>query len=40
MIDSKDVITKMHLKNKFLTLKMKEGDNMKKHLHKSISLLE
>jgi replication initiation and membrane attachment protein DnaB len=30
----------MYLKNKLQTLKMKEGDNMTKHIHKFTSLLE
>jgi hypothetical protein len=40
VLESKDVITKTYLKNKFLTLKMKEGDNMRKHINKSRSFLE
>jgi hypothetical protein len=40
MLEFKDVITKMYLKKKFLTLKMKEGNNMRKHIHKSRSFLE
>jgi hypothetical protein len=40
MFESKDAITKMYFKNKLQTLKMKEGDNMTKHIHKFISLLE
>jgi hypothetical protein len=30
----------MYFKNKLQTLKMKEGDNMTKHIHKFTSLLE
>jgi len=40
MFESKDAITKMCLKNKLQTSKMKEGDNMTKHMHKFTSLLE
>jgi len=33
LFESQDVVTKMHLKNKLHTLKMKENENMMKHIH-------
>jgi hypothetical protein len=34
IFESKDAVTKMFLKGKLQTLKMKEGENVTKHIHK------
>ncbi len=40
IFESKDEVTKMFLKDKLQTLKMKEGKNVTKHIHKFRSLLQ
>ena len=40
VFESQDVITKMHLKDKLHTLKMKENESIIKHIHKFKSCLE
>jgi hypothetical protein len=40
LFESQDVVTKMYLKNKLHTLKMKENENMMKHIHVFCALIE
>jgi len=34
IFESKDVVTKVFLKDKLQTIKMKKGENVTKHIHK------
>jgi hypothetical protein len=40
IFELKGAVTKMFLKDKLQTLKMKEGENMTKHIHKFLYLLQ
>jgi hypothetical protein len=40
IFESKNEVTKMFLKDKLQTLKMKEGENVTKHIHKFGSVLQ
>lgn len=40
LFESQDVVTKIYLKNKLHTLKMKENENMTKHIHVFCALIK